>query len=63
MDASAALVKVLSEEGPRALATLVRHRDRAEAAEERETAAALAPTEGERRLLLSRLLDVRSEPA
>jgi RNA polymerase sigma factor (sigma-70 family) len=35
----------------------------AEAAEELETAAALAPTEGERRLLLSRLLDVRSEPA
>src|SRR5271156_920540 len=35
----------------------------AEAAEEVETAAALAPTEGERRLLLSRLLDVRSEPA
>jgi hypothetical protein len=34
----------------------------AEAAEELETAAALAPTEGERRLLLSRLLDVRSEP-
>jgi RNA polymerase sigma-70 factor (ECF subfamily) len=35
----------------------------AEAAEELETAAALAPTEEERRLLLSRLLDVRSEPA
>ena len=35
----------------------------AEAAEEMETAAALAPAEGERRLLLSRLLDVRSEPA
>ncbi|MGH3221845.1 MAG: hypothetical protein ACRDPY_24640 [Streptosporangiaceae bacterium] len=35
----------------------------AEAAEEPETAAALAPAEGERRLLLSRLLDVRSEPA
>ena len=35
----------------------------AEAAEELETAAALAPTEGERRLLLSRLLDVRSKPA
>ena len=35
----------------------------AEAAEELETAAALAPTDGERRLLLSRLLDVRSEPA
>ena len=35
----------------------------AEAAEELETAAALAPTEGERRLLLSRLLDVRSGPA
>ena len=35
----------------------------AEAAEELETAAALAPAEGERRLLLSRLLDVRSEPA
>ena len=35
----------------------------AEAAEELETAAALAPAEGERRLLLSRLLDVRSEAA
>ena len=35
----------------------------AEAAEELETAAALAPTEEERRLLVSRLLDVRSEPA
>ena len=35
----------------------------AEAAEELETVAALAPTEGERRLLLSRLLDVRPEPA
>jgi hypothetical protein len=35
----------------------------AEAAGELETAAALAPTEGERRLLLSRLLDVRPEPA
>ncbi len=35
----------------------------AEAAGELETAASLAPTEGERRLLLSRLLDVRPEPA
>jgi RNA polymerase sigma factor (sigma-70 family) len=35
----------------------------AEAVGELETAAALAPTEGERRLLLSRLLDARSEPA
>ena len=35
----------------------------AEAAGELETAAALAPTEGERRLLLSRFLDVRPEPA
>jgi predicted RNA polymerase sigma factor len=35
----------------------------AEAGGELETAAALAPTEGERRLLLSRLLDVRPEPA
>jgi predicted RNA polymerase sigma factor len=36
----------------------------AEGAEELETAASLAPAEGERRLLLSRLLfDVRSEPA
>jgi len=35
----------------------------AEAAGELETAASLAPTEGERLLLLSRLLDVRSEPA
>jgi RNA polymerase sigma-70 factor, ECF subfamily len=35
----------------------------AEAAGELETAAALAPTGGERRLLLSRLLDVRPEPA
>jgi RNA polymerase sigma factor (sigma-70 family) len=35
----------------------------AEAAGELETAALLAPTEGERRLLLSRLLDVRPEPA
>ena len=34
----------------------------AEAAGELETAASLAPTEGERRLLLSRLLDVRPEP-
>jgi RNA polymerase sigma factor (sigma-70 family) len=34
-----------------------------EAAGELETAASLAPTEGERRLLLSRLLDVRPEPA
>jgi RNA polymerase sigma factor (sigma-70 family) len=33
------------------------------AAGELETAASLAPTEGERRLLLSRLLDVRPEPA
>jgi RNA polymerase sigma factor (sigma-70 family) len=35
----------------------------AEAAGELETAASLAPSEGERRLLLSRLLDVRPEPA
>jgi hypothetical protein len=35
----------------------------AEAAGELETAASLAPTEGERRLLLSRLLDVRTESA
>ena len=35
----------------------------AEAAGELEIAAAFAPTEGERRRLLSRLLDVRSEPA
>ena len=35
----------------------------AEAARELETAASLAPTEGERRLLLSRLLEVRPEPA
>ncbi len=35
----------------------------AEAAGELETAVSLAPTEGERRLLLSRLLDVRPEPA
>jgi RNA polymerase sigma factor (sigma-70 family) len=35
----------------------------AEAAEELETAASLAPSDGERRLLLSRLLDVRPEPA
>jgi predicted RNA polymerase sigma factor len=35
----------------------------AEAAEELETAAVLAPTGGERGLLLSHLLDVRSEPA
>ena len=35
----------------------------AEAAGELETAASLAPTEEERRLLLSRLLDVRPEPA
>ncbi len=35
----------------------------AEAAGELETAASLAPTEGERRLLVSRLLDVRPEPA
>jgi hypothetical protein len=35
----------------------------AEAAGELETAASLAPAEGERLLLLSRLLDVRSEPA
>jgi hypothetical protein len=35
----------------------------AEAAGALETAAALAPTEGERRLLLSGLLDVRPEPA
>jgi RNA polymerase sigma factor (sigma-70 family) len=34
-----------------------------EAARELETAASLAPTEGERRLLLSRLLEVRPEPA
>ncbi len=34
----------------------------AEAAGELETAASLAPTEGERRLLLSRLLDVRPDP-
>jgi RNA polymerase sigma factor (sigma-70 family) len=35
----------------------------AEAAGELETAASLAPTAGEQRLLLSRLLDVRPEPA
>src|SRR5580700_3194965 len=35
----------------------------AEAAGELETAAALAPTEGERRLLLSRLFDLGPEPA
>ena len=35
----------------------------AQAAGELETAASLAPTESERRLLLSRLLDVRPEPA
>ena len=35
----------------------------AEAAGELETAAALAPPEGERRLLLARLLGVRPEPA
>jgi RNA polymerase sigma factor (sigma-70 family) len=35
----------------------------AEAAGELESAASLAPSEGERRLLLSRLLDVRPEPA
>jgi RNA polymerase sigma factor (sigma-70 family) len=35
----------------------------AEAAGELETAVSLAPTEGERRLLLSRLHDVRPEPA
>jgi len=35
----------------------------AEAAGELEAAASLAPTEAERRLLLSRLLDVRPEPA
>jgi RNA polymerase sigma factor (sigma-70 family) len=35
----------------------------AEAAGELEIAASLAPSEGERRLLLSRLLDVRPEPA
>jgi RNA polymerase sigma-70 factor (ECF subfamily) len=35
----------------------------AEAAGELETAASLAPTESERRLLLSRLLDLRPEPA
>lgn len=35
----------------------------AEAAGELEIAAAFALTEGERRLLLSRLLDVRPEPA
>jgi RNA polymerase sigma-70 factor (ECF subfamily) len=35
----------------------------AEAAGELETAASLAPSEGERRLMLSRLLDVRPEPA
>jgi predicted RNA polymerase sigma factor len=35
----------------------------AEAAGELEIAASLAPTESERRLLLSRLLDVRPEPA
>src|SRR5580692_7178970 len=47
-----------------ALADNLRRRGRtAEAAGELETAAALAPTEGERRLLLSRLLDVRSGPA
>ncbi len=34
----------------------------AEAAGELETAASLAPTEGERRLLLSRLLDMRPDP-
>jgi RNA polymerase sigma-70 factor (ECF subfamily) len=34
-----------------------------EAAGELETAGSLAPTEGERRLLLRRLLDVRPEPA
>jgi RNA polymerase sigma-70 factor, ECF subfamily len=34
----------------------------AEAAGELETAASLAPTDGERRLLLSRLLDVRQSP-
>jgi RNA polymerase sigma-70 factor, ECF subfamily len=34
-----------------------------EAAAELETAASLAPTEGERRLLLPRLIDVRPEPA
>ena len=33
-----------------------------EAAGELETAAALAPTEGERRLLLSRVHNARSEP-
>jgi len=47
-----------------ALADNLRRRGRtAEAAGELETAASLAPTEGERRLLLSRLLDVRPEPA
>jgi predicted RNA polymerase sigma factor len=35
----------------------------AEAAGELEIAAAFAPTKGERLLLLSRLLDVRPEPA
>jgi DNA-directed RNA polymerase specialized sigma24 family protein len=44
--------------------TWVRRLSRAaEAAGELETAAALAHTEGERRLLRSRLLDVRPEPA
>ena len=35
----------------------------AEAAGELETAASLAPAEGERHLLLCRLLDLRPEPA
>ncbi len=47
-----------------ALADSLRRLGRAaEAAGELETAASLAPTEGERRLLLSRLLDLRPEPA
>jgi RNA polymerase sigma-70 factor, ECF subfamily len=57
MDASGALVKVLREEGPRVLATLVRHLGDLPVAEDALSEATIAA------LLLSRLLDVRSEPA
>ena len=57
MDASAALVKVLREEGLRVLATLVRYLGDLPVAEDALSEATIAA------LLLSRLLDVRSEPA
>jgi RNA polymerase sigma-70 factor (ECF subfamily) len=57
MDAGGALVTVLREEGPRVLATLVRHLGDLPVAEDALSEATIAA------LLVSRLLDVRSGPA